>query len=205
MLRSYLDLLVAFVTDTQFACDFLVVGGQNLQFLFELGSERCVAGIADGKVVDARGGFFQLDFNLAFRAERRIIIDADLFQLTSERLDAALGNSVLVNGRLQLTLDFFVVGLDFSQLSRLPLDGLLQFNVGVVGNIQGHLQLSDLDLQLLLDALNLALQLGLGLNDASIQLLDFNAGLLATLGETREIAVEISHRSFLLATRQILG
>lgn len=179
--RSYLDLLVTFIADAQFAGDFLVVGGQNLQFLFELSSERSIADVADGEVVDACVGFLELNFDLAFRAEGRVVVDTDLLQLSGERLNAALGNAVLVNGGLQLTLDFFVVGLDFGQLSGLSLDGLLQFNVGVVGNIQGHLQLSDLDLQLLLDALDFALQLGLSLNDASIQLFDFDAGLLATL------------------------
>lgn len=45
----------------------------------------------------------------------------------------------------------------YSKAEGLLFDGLLQFNVVLVGNIQGHLQLSDMNLQLLLDACDLSL------------------------------------------------
>lgn len=76
-----------------------------------------------------------------------------------------------------------------SHLQRLLLDGLLQIDVGLVGNVQRQLQLSDLDLELLLDAGDLCLQLGLGLDHASVQLLDLDAGLLA--GDQKVMSVKL--------------
>lgn len=64
-------------------------------------------------------------------------------------------------------------------LQRLFLDGLLQINIGLVGDIQGQFKFSDLDLELLLDACDFGLQLGLSLYYARIQLLDLDACLLA--------------------------
>lgn len=90
-----------------------------------------------------------------------------------------LRDAQLIQGNRQLTLDFVVVGLQFGQGQRLFLDRLLEIDVGLVGGIQGHFQFGDLDLQLLLDAGDLALQSGLGLDDASVQLFDLDAGLFA--------------------------
>lgn len=59
------------------------------------------------------------------------------------------------------------------------LDGLLQFDVALVGDVQRHLQLGDLDVKLLLDAGDLGLEPGLSLHDAHVELLDLDAGLLA--------------------------
>lgn len=67
----------------------------------------------------------------------------------------------------------------YGQSERLLLDGLLQINVVLVGDVQRQLELGDLDLQLLLYTLHLGLQLRLGLHYASVQLLDLDAGLLA--------------------------
>lgn len=66
-----------------------------------------------------------------------------------------------------------------TNLQRLLLDDLLEIDVGLVGDIKRKLKLGDLDLQLLLDAGDLRLQLGLSLNHTSVQLLDLDAGLLA--------------------------
>lgn len=59
------------------------------------------------------------------------------------------------------------------------LDGLLQVKVGLVSDIKRQFQFGNVDLELLLDAGDLGFQLGLSLNNASVQLLDLNAGLLA--------------------------
>lgn len=66
--------------------------------------------------------------------------------------------------------------LDLGELKGLSLDRFLQVNVDLVGTVQGHFQLGDLDLQLLLDASDFGFQTGLGFNDASVQLFNFNAG-----------------------------
>lgn len=68
-------------------------------------------------------------------------------------------------------------------LQRLLLDGLLQVNVGLISDIKGHFQFSDVDLHLLLDPDDFSLQPCLGLDDASAELLDLNAGLFAKGGK----------------------
>ena len=73
---------------------------------------------------------------------------------------------------------FTYIGIFLSNLQRLLLNGLLQVNVGLVSDIKRQLQFSDLDLELLLDASYFGLQLSLSFYDASVQLLDLDAGLL---------------------------
>lgn len=109
----------------------------------------------------------------------RFVVAPDFFGFGGKSLDSPLGDAELVQGDLQLALDFVVVGLEFGELEGLLLDGLLEVDVDLVGAVQGHLQFGDLDLQLLLDAGHLGLQSGLGLDDARIELLDFDAGGLA--------------------------
>jgi len=75
----------------------------------------------------------------------------------------------------------------YGELKGLLLDGLLQFNVVPVGDVEGHLEFGDLDLELLLDALDFRLKLGFSLNHAGVQLLDLDGGLLAEKPQTRNI------------------
>lgn len=83
------------------------------------------------------------------------------------------------------------MSLNFSELERLFLDRLLQVDVGLVGAVQRHLQLGDLDLQLLLDASNLGLKTGLSFNDTSIKLLNFNAGGFAAINSKNTFKQEL--------------
>lgn len=94
-------------------------------------------------------------------------------------MDSPLADAELVNGDVELALALVVVGLELGKGKRLLLDGLLEVDVGLVGDVQGHFQLGDVDLELLLDAGNFGLELGLGLDHAGVELFDFNAGLLA--------------------------
>lgn len=74
---------------------------------------------------------------------------------------------------------FVMKSKTYRECEGLLLDGLLQLYVVLVGYVQRQLQLCDVDLQLLLDASHLGLQLGLGLHNTSVQLLYLDAGLLA--------------------------
>lgn len=112
-------------------------------------------------------------------ATYRFVVAPDFLALGSERLNLPLRDAELIDGDLELTLYLIVVSLELGQSHGLLLDGLLQIDVGLVGNVQGHFQLSDLDLQLLLDASDFGPQLGLGFNNTSVQLFNFNAGLFA--------------------------
>lgn len=69
--------------------------------------------------------------------------------------------------------------LNVTYLQGLLLDDLLKIDVGLIGDIKRKLELGDLDLQLLLNAGDFGLQLGLSLHNASVQLLDLDAGLFA--------------------------
>jgi hypothetical protein len=109
----------------------------------------------------------------------RFVVAPDLLDFSGEGLDLPLRDAELVQGDLELPLDLVVVGGEFGELQGLLLDGLLQVDVGLVGRIQGHLQLGDLDLELLLDAGDLGLETGLGLDDAGVKLFDLDAGGLA--------------------------
>lgn len=71
--------------------------------------------------------------------------------------------------------------LDLSELQGLLLDGLLQVEVGLVGSVQRHLQLGDLDLELLLDAGDLGFEPSLRFHDTGIELFNFKAGCLAEI------------------------
>lgn len=179
MLQLHLDLLVALVADAQLLGHLLVVGGHNAQFLLQLGLDGHKVDVGGAQFVDASAGLLVLQLDGALGTVGAVQVGADLLQLSVESGQTALGNAVLVQSGLQLALDILVVGLQFGQLERLLLDHLLEIDVGLVGHIQGHLQLGDLDLQLLLDAGHLGLQPGLRLNDAGIELLDLNGGLLA--------------------------
>lgn len=72
----------------------------------------------------------------------------------------------------------FVKVITIAYLQRLFLDGFLQINVGLVCDVKRELEFGDVDLELLLDAGHLRLQFGLGLHNASVQLLNLDAGLL---------------------------
>lgn len=109
----------------------------------------------------------------------RFVISANFLTLGGEGLDLPLGHAELVKGDLELALDLVVMSLELNESQGLLLEGLLQIDVGLVGDVERHLQLGDLDLELLLDALHLGLQPGLGLDHARVELLDFNAVLLA--------------------------
>lgn len=75
----------------------------------------------------------------------------------------------------------------YGQLQRLFLDRLLELDVGLVGDVQGHFQFGDVQLELLLDAGHLGLEFGLSLNQTTSELLNLDGGLLA-----EEIEEEIS-------------
>ena len=116
---------------------------------------------------------------LATSSTHRFIVAPDLLNLSSKSLDFPLRGTELIQGNLELPLNLVVVGSDFSKLKGLLLDGLLQVDVELVGGVQGHLKLGDLDLELLLDAGDLGLEPSLGLDHTSVKLFNFDAGGLA--------------------------
>lgn len=107
------------------------------------------------------------------------VVSANFFALSRKRLDLSQRHAQLIKGNLELALHFIVVSLKLDKVQRLLLDGLLQVDVSLVGDVQGHFQFGDLNLELLLDTLHLSLQPGLRLDHARVELLDFNAVLLA--------------------------
>lgn len=83
----------------------------------------------------------------------------------------------------------------YRECERLLLDGLLELKVVLIGDVQRKFQFGDLHLELLLDPGHFGFELGLGFNDPSVQLFDFNAGLLAEIkkkGKHRKLFVSNS-------------
>lgn len=148
-----------------------------------------------GEFVDPGTGFFSDLFSNPLTAKslqakpsprkhatsstHRFIVAPDLLNLSSKSLDFPLRCTELIQGNLELPLNLVVVGTDFGKLKGLLLDGLLQVDVELVGGVQGHLKLGDLDLELLLDAGDLGLEPSLGLDHTSVKLFNFDAGGLA--------------------------
>lgn len=198
-----MDALVAFVRDAQFLSDLIVISSNNGKFLFEFAAGRSKVDIDGSEFVDASHGLLVLQFNglLAAKGLQKMnnimsffyiwwrrrsygfIVAPNFLSLCSEGLDAALRNAELIQSDLQLALNFVVVRRKFGNLERLFLAELLQVDVLLVGSVERHLQLGDLNLQLLLDAGDLGLQLGLGLDDTGIQLFDFDARSFAKNGK----------------------
>lgn len=76
----------------------------------------------------------------------RFIVAPDFLCFGGKGLYSPLRHAKLVQGDLQLALNFVVMGLDFSELEGLLLDCLLEVDVDLVGAVQGHLKFSDLNL-----------------------------------------------------------
>lgn len=112
-----------------------------------------------------------------------LVVAPDVLTLSCECLDLPLGDAQLVKGDLKLALNLIVMCLDFGKGEGLFLDGLLEINVGLVGDIQRHFQFSDLNLELLLDAGDLRSELGLGFDYAGAELFNLDAGLFAAKKE----------------------
>lgn len=94
----------------------------------------------------------------------------------------------------------------YGKLKTLFLDGLLQFDVIFIGNIQRQFEFGDLNLQLLLDASDFSFQFSFSFDDSGAKLLDFDAGLLPvekqfynlirTKSDSRDIFLDFGIRSF---------
>lgn len=55
--------MVAFVGNAEFLGDFIVVSDDGGEFLFNLGLGGGQVGVEDGQFIDARAGFFVLEFD----------------------------------------------------------------------------------------------------------------------------------------------
>merc|ERR1719249_34982 len=139
------------------------IGLHGLEVLLELSLGTGQHGVLSGELLNALGGVVQLDLGGLLRAVGSLQGDAHLFQFGSEHVATALGHVVGLASLLAGALLILDGGLQLLDLSQVFLDGLHGLGVGAVGMIQGHLQLVNVGLELLLHAKGLLLGLGLGL------------------------------------------
>merc|ERR1719402_1998858 len=115
------------------------------------------------EVVDGLVSIVEFSLGMAASAVRLFQESARFFQLTVEGVGAALSNAVLLAVFGSKTL--FILNLSLSILVFIP-DLLIVFvevGVGLVGVVKSDLELVDVGLKLLLQALSLSLALGLNL------------------------------------------
>merc|ERR1719249_173137 len=139
------------------------IGLHGLEVLLELSLGTGQHGVLSGELLNALGGVVQLDLGGLLRSVGSLQGDAHLFQFGSEHVATALGHVVSLAGLLAGALLLLQGSSELLDLSQVFLDLLHGFGVGAVGVIQGHLQLVDVGLELLLHAKSLLLGLGLGL------------------------------------------
>lgn len=78
-----------------------------------------------------------------------------------------------------ISVPFLRLVIPYRELQGLFLDRLLELDVGLVSDVQGHFQFGDLELELLLDAGNFGFEFGLGFNQTVGELLDLDGSLFA--------------------------
>jgi hypothetical protein len=115
------------------------------------------AGVDGLHLVDGVPGVGQLLVDLALGSLGRIQKGPGLLDLAAEGIGFPVGNANSLRDLLP-GASLILEGLDgLSQLTLVPLDGLLALGVGLVGVVKSDLQLVDVRLQLLLDAESLGL------------------------------------------------
>merc|ERR1719512_380663 len=140
------------------------------------------AGVDGGHLVDSVPGLAQLGLGLPLAALGRVQQSSGLLDLALESVGAAVSETGLLGHLLADTASLLVAALGLAQLTLVALDGLEGLVVGLVGVVQGDLELVDVRLQLLLDSETLGLGALLGL-EGGLQGLHGTAVVLAGVVE----------------------
>merc|ERR1719297_198197 len=140
------------------------------------------AGVDRGHLVDSVAGITQLGLGLPLAALGRVQQSSGLLDLTLESVGSAVSKAGLLSHLLADTASLLVAALGLAQLTLVTLDGLEGLVVGLVGVVQGDLELIDVRLQLLLDSETLSLGALLGL-EGGLERLHGTAVVLASVVE----------------------
>merc|ERR1719297_376878 len=140
------------------------------------------AGVDGAHLVDSVAGVAQLGLGLPLAALGRVQQSSGLLDLALESVGAAVSEAGLLGHLLADTAGLLVAALGLAQLTLVALDGLDGLVVGLVGVVQGDLELVDVRLQLLLDSETLSLGALLGL-EGGLEGLHCTSVVLASIVE----------------------
>merc|ERR1719195_1579871 len=110
------------------------------------------AGVDGGHLVDSVAGVAELGLGLPLAALSGVQQSSGLLNLALESVSAAVSEAGLLGHLLADTASLLVAALGLAQLTLVALDGLEGLVVGLVGVVQGNLELVDVRLQLLLNS-----------------------------------------------------
>merc|ERR550539_979137 len=118
---------------------------------------RVGPGVDGSHLVDGRARVRQLGLSLPLAALSRVEQSSGLLNLPGQGVGPAVSQAGSLGHLLAATAGLLVLSLSLAQLALVSLDGLQSLVVGLVGVVQGDLELVDLSLQLLLDPETLSL------------------------------------------------
>merc|ERR1719211_246984 len=118
---------------------------------------RVGPGVDGAHLVDSGASVRQLGLGLPLAALSRVQQSSGLLNLSGQGVGPAVSQAGSLGHLLPAPAGLLVLSLRLAQLPLVPLDGLQGLVVGLVGVVQGDLELVDLSLQLLLDPQTLSL------------------------------------------------
>merc|ERR1719225_242724 len=118
---------------------------------------RVCPGVDGSHLVNSRASVRQLGLSLPLAAVSRVQQSSGLLNLPGQGVGPAVSQAGSLGHLLAAAAGLLVLSLSLAQLALVSLDGLQSLIVGLVGVVQGDLELVDLSLQLLLDPQTLSL------------------------------------------------
>merc|ERR1719479_108243 len=123
---------------------------------------RVCSGVDGSHLVHSRAGVGQLGLSLSLATLSRVQQSSGLLNLPGQGVGPAVSQAGSLGHLLAAPAGLLVLSLRLAQLALVALDGLQGLVVGLVGVVQGDLELVDFSLQLLLDPQTLGLGALLG-------------------------------------------
>merc|ERR1719479_835992 len=119
---------------------------------------RVCSGVDGSHLVNSSARVGQLGLSLSLAALSRVQQSSGLLNLPGQGVGPAVSQAGSLGHLLATAAGLLVLSLSLAQLALVSLDGLQGLVVGLVGVVQGDLELVDLSLQLLLDPETLGLR-----------------------------------------------
>merc|ERR1719430_1929694 len=189
-------LVGAIISQLQLASNVVIVLGNLAQVLLQLDLDLTQLSVSLGQLLHLSGQTSELGLVVLDGHQALLVVGRHALELSLDGGEFLDGDIILLHTGSQLLVNIIVGHGQLHDLFSLDLASVLQLDVGLVGTIQRHLQLSDGDGHLLLDDLNLVLQLGLTIVQLSGQNIDLiNQFLLVGLifsRDSTELLVEVS-------------
>merc|ERR1712025_746457 len=184
------------ISQLEFSGNVIVVPGDSGKVLFNLDLDLSDVGVGASELSNLLAEGSHLALVVLDNLDSVVVVDGDSLQLGLNLSKPLDGDVILLDRSSKLLLSIIIGRSQLHDFLGLSLGGHLELTVGLVGGIEGHLELGDGDGHLLLDGLNLNLQLGLGVSKSAgknIDLLDqLPLGNLELLAGSSELLVKVS-------------